>query len=247
MFKIKPSDALDQNSKIPNHVAVIMDGNARWAKKRNLPISAGHKAGSQSIQKLIESSIEFGVKYLTIYAFSTENWQRSKEEIDNLMKLMKTYLTKESDKFIKNDVKILISGSLNNLDKDICSKINNLQEETRHNKAITLNVAFDYGGRKEIIDAFKKIISSMGDVKKENFTDSINEELLGQNLYNPEIPDPDLVIRTSGEQRLSNFLLWQSAYSEMYFTDTLWPDFDKNDLLLAILEFQKRQRRYGKR
>ena len=229
----------------PKHIAIIMDGNARWAKKKMLPIEAGHKFGSEAIYKMVQSSIKFNIKYLTIFAFSTENWQRPQSEVDNLMKLMQSYLSKESDKFIKSDVKILISGNLKNLKSEIKDKILELQEKTKQNKALTLNVAFDYGAKREIIDAFKKIICKIDD--KEEILAKINEDLIRENLYNAEIPDPDLIIRTAGEQRLSNFMLWQSAYSELYFTETLWPDFAEKDLSLAISEFKNRNRNYGKR
>ncbi len=237
---------VNENSNIiPSHIAVIMDGNARWAQSKHLPVKMGHKKGAGAIQTLVESAIEFGVEYLTIFAFSTENWQRPKEEVDNLMDLMHSYLTKEADKFIESGVKILISGNLENLDLKIKDKILELQDKTNNNKAITLNVAFDYGARKEIVDAFKKIISTIK--HEDNVLELINEDLISKNLYNSQIPDPDLIIRTAGEKRLSNFLLWQSAYSEFYFTQVLWPDFSKKDLLLAISEFNERQRRYGKR
>ncbi len=221
----------------PKHIAVIMDGNARWAKKRMLPVEAGHKSGSEAIYKLVQAAIKFNIKYLTIFAFSTENWQRPKSEVSNLMNLMQSYLSKESEKFIKADVKILISGNLENLNPETQSKIHNLQEKTKQNKALTLNVAFDYGAKREIIDAFKKIICKIDD--KKEILAKIDEDLIRENLYNAEIPDPDLIIRTAGEQRLSNFMLWQSAYSELYFTETLWPDFAEKDLDLAISEFRK--------
>jgi undecaprenyl diphosphate synthase len=230
---------------IPKHIAIIMDGNARWAKKRMLPVEIGHQYGSKSIQTLVNSAIEYNIPYLTIFAFSTENWDRPKSEVSNLMNLMQSYLEKEADKFIKAGVKILISGNLERLDEKIKSKILKLQDATSDNKEITLNVAFDYGAKREIIDAFKKIICKIDD--KDNFLEQISEDLVRKNLYNPEIPDPDLIIRTAGERRLSNFLLWQSAYSEFHFTETLWPDFSKKDLFLAISEFNNRQRNYGKR
>ena len=230
-----------QNKENPRHIAIIMDGNARWAKNHSLPLKMGHKKGSDAIQKLIKSAIEFKIKYLTIFAFSTENWQRPQEEINNLMFLMKSYLENESQKFIDNGVKIIVSGNLENITKDLKNHILQLMKATQHNEVITLNVAFDYGARKEIVDAFKKIISNMVNL------DLINEDLISKNLYNPEIPDPDLIIRTAGEKRLSNFLLWQAAYSEFYFTDKLWPDFDREDLSLAISEFKNRKRNYGKR
>lgn len=233
-------------SEIPlNHIAIIMDGNGRWAKSRNLPVEFGHQKGSEAIRELIKSAIEFKIKYLTIFAFSTENWNRPKKEVDNLMDLMRSYLKKEAKNFIANDVKIVMSGSLEKLTPLLRNEITELQEATKNNKTIILNVAFDYGGRAEIVDAFKKIISNIN--SKSELLDLLNEDLISNNLYNPELPNPDLIIRTAGEKRLSNFLLWQSVYSEFYFTDTLWPDFGKEDLSLAISEFKNRQRRYGKR
>jgi undecaprenyl diphosphate synthase len=238
----------NQIAKSPRHIGIIMDGNARWAKSKHLPVKMGHKQGAQSIQTLINSSIEFGIQYLTIFAFSTENWDRPKDEIDNLMDLMNSYLKSQSKKFIEGGIKILISGSLDNVKNNIKDQVLELQSATKDNNKITLNVAFDYGSRREIVDAFKKIISNM-DLKDNTIDtiDTIDEDLISQNLYNPQMPDPDLIIRTSGEKRLSNFLLWQSAYSEFYFTDTLWPDFGKEDLALAISDFKNRQRNYGSR
>lgn len=244
---------MDLNSdNIPNHVAVIMDGNARWAKSRNLPVSIGHKNGAGAIRSLVESAIEFGVKYLTIFAFSTENWQRPQGEVAYLMKLMESYLDNEAKKLIDSNVKILVSGNLESLDDKVRNKIDNLQKKTSDNSALTLNVAFDYGARREIVDAFKKIISNIDlsnniSIKDLINEDLINEDLVSENLYHPLVPDPDLIIRTAGEKRLSNFLLWQLAYSELYFTDILWPDFGRDDLLMAVNEFQKRKRNYGKR
>lgn len=230
---------------IPTHIAVIMDGNARWAKSKNLPLAMGHKAGSNAIKTLVKSAAEFGVKYLTIYAFSTENWQRPKEEVGNLMFLLKEYLSKEVDELIENGVKIVVSGSLENVEKSIVNKIKDIEEQTKNNQTICLNVAFDYGSRQEIVDAVKKIIVNIQD--KKIIFEQINEALISQNLYQPQLPDPDLLIRTAGELRLSNFLLWQLAYSELYFSDKFWPDFSKEDLQKAILDFNQRKRNYGKR
>jgi undecaprenyl diphosphate synthase len=222
-----------------------MDGNARWAKSKNLPLAMGHKAGSNAIKTLVKSAAEFGVKYLTIYAFSTENWQRPKEEVGNLMFLLKEYLSKEVDELIENGVKIVVSGSLENVEKSIVNKIKDIEEQTKNNQTICLNVAFDYGSRQEIVDAVKKIIVNIQD--KKIIFEQINEALISQNLYQPQLPDPDLLIRTAGELRLSNFLLWQLAYSELYFSDKFWPDFSKEDLQKAILDFNQRKRNYGKR
>jgi len=236
----------DQNLNIiPIHIAVIMDGNSRWAKNKNLPVAMGHKAGSLAIKTLVRAAAEFGVKYLTIYAFSTENWQRPKEEVGYLMFLLKEYLAKEINDLIKNDVRIIVSGNLENVDDSIVQRINEIAEQTKNNKTICLNVAFDYGSRKEIVDSVKKIASAI-EQKKINLSD-IDEDLISKNLYQPQVPDPDLLIRTSGDLRLSNFLLWQLAYSELYFTEKFWPDFSKEDLRKAILNFNHRKRNYGKR
>jgi undecaprenyl diphosphate synthase len=231
--------------KIPQHVAIIMDGNARWAKSKNLPLQIGHKNGSENVKKVAESCMEFGIKFLTIYAFSSENWDRPSDEVNYLMKLLDEYLEKETKPLVEKDVKIVISGNLERLSEATKSKIRNIEEETKNNKSLTLNVAFSYGSRQEIVDAARKIALevSVGKIS----LDQINEGLFSQNLYHPEIPDPDLLIRTAGDVRLSNFLLWQAAYSELYFTETYWPDFSKENLLQAIKNFNKRERRYGKR
>jgi len=229
------------NLKIPQHVAIIMDGNARWAKQKNLPIKIGHKAGSENVRKISENCIELGVKFLTIYAFSSENWDRPQEEVNYLMNLLEEYLEKETKPLIEQGVKILISGNLQKLADSTKKKIIEIEEITKDNKALTLNVAFSYGSRQELVDAVKKITEQKIPAKE------INEELISKNLYHPEIPDPDLLIRTAGDLRVSNFLLWQIAYSELYFTETYWPDFDKKNLLTAIKSFNKRERKYGKR
>lgn len=235
----------DQSLKIPNHVAIIMDGNARWAKKKSVPISVGHKAGLEAIKTLIKSASSLNIKYLTIYAFSTENWQRPKEEVSYLMEMMRWYLKNEVNQLIENGVRIFISGNLENLDEPTRNRIKEIERITAKNDLITLNVAFDYGARQEIVDSVKKIILAIEN-KKITFAD-INENLISNNLYHPEIPDPDLLIRTAGEVRVSNFLLWQIAYTEFYFTEKFWPDFDKQDLQDAILSFNQRERRYGQR
>jgi undecaprenyl diphosphate synthase len=229
------------NLKIPQHVAIIMDGNARWAKQKNLPIKIGHKAGSENVRKISENCIDLGVKFLTIYAFSSENWDRPQEEVNYLMNLLEEYLEKETKPLIEQGVKILISGNLQKLADSTKKKIIEIEEITKDNKALTLNVAFSYGSRQELVDAVKKITEQKIPAKE------INEELISKNLYHPEIPDPDLLIRTAGDLRVSNFLLWQIAYSELYFTETYWPDFDKKNLLTAIKSFNKRERKYGKR
>ena len=240
-FSRKKNKEKVTNLKIPQHVAIIMDGNARWAKQENLPIKIGHKAGSENVRKISENCIDLGVKFLTIYAFSSENWDRPQEEVNYLMNLLEEYLEKETKPLIEQGVKILISGNLQKLADSTKKKIIEIEEITKDNKALTLNVAFSYGSRQELVDAVKKITEQKIPAKE------INEELISKNLYHPEIPDPDLLIRTAGDLRVSNFLLWQIAYSELYFTETYWPDFDKKNLLTAIQSFNKRERKYGKR
>lgn len=230
---------------IPTHIAIIMDGNARWAKLRGLPLALGHKTGSENVRKIAESCIEIGVKNLTIYAFSSENWNRPQDEVEYLMKLLDNYLEKETKPLIEKDVRIVISGNLEKLPNTTKSKIKTLEDLTRNNKTLILNVAFSYGSRQEIVDAVKKISLAVSEGKIS--LPQIDEKLLAQNLYQPEIPDPDLLIRTGGDLRISNFLLWQVAYCEFHFTKVFWPDFSKQHLLQAIKEFNKRERRYGKR
>lgn len=230
---------------IPRHIAIIMDGNARWAKQKNLPLQIGHKKGCENIEKIVEASIEIGVEFLTIYAFSTENWQRPKDEVEYLMKLLDEYLENEIKPLIKKGVRIIISGNLEKLKDSTKARISEIQKLTENNDKITLNVAFSYGARQEIADAVKEIVKQ---VQMEKISiQEIDEKLIAKHLYNPQIPDPELLIRTAGDYRISNFLLWQISYSELYFTKCLWPDFSKKDLILAIQDFNNRQRRYGKR
>ncbi|MDA7705510.1 isoprenyl transferase [Rickettsiales bacterium] len=229
----------------PKHIAIIMDGNHRWAKKRILPVKLGHKAGASSIKELIKSALEFKIPYITIYAFSTENWSRPEEEVEDLMKLLQNYLENDVKDLIKYGVKIISSGELSKLNPKIEEKIELIKEKTKSNNNITLNVAFNYGAREEITNAVKNIAKDIKDNKIN--IENITEDLISHNLYNPQIPDPDLIIRTGGCNRLSNFLLWQSSYSELYFTDTLWPDFKREDLKNAIENFKQRKRNYGKR
>ncbi|MGL4653126.1 isoprenyl transferase [Cetobacterium sp.] len=224
------------NLLVPNHIAIIMDGNGRWAKSKGMPRTYGHKAGADTLRKILSSCGELGVKYLTVYAFSTENWKRAKEEVDTLMFLFKTYLKNEKRLLMKNNVKFIVSGRKEGVSKDLLSEIEKLEEATKGNTGITLNIAFNYGGRAELVDAIKRIV--------ENKEEIITEETVEKYLYN-QLPDPELLIRTSGEMRISNFLLWQIAYSEIYVTDTYWPDFDKTELIKAIESYQKRDRRFG--
>lgn len=231
--------------KIPRHIAIVMDGNARWAKAKNLSLNFGHKSGAENIQSIVEACIEFGVKYLTIYAFSHENWQRPKNEVEYLMTLLDSYLQKNVEELMKLGTMIKISGDLSNLKEKTQKRIHEIEEKTKNNKALTLNVAFSYGARQEIVAAAKKLIVAVEN--DEIKFGKINEDVFGKMLYQPEFPDPDLLVRTAGDLRISNFLLWQLAYTELYFTEVLWPDFNKNHLWDAIIEFNKRERRYGKR
>ena len=232
-------------AKIPDHIAIIMDGNARYAKSKSLPIKVGHKIGSDNVQKIANNCIEIGVKYLTIYAFSSENWNRPKEEVDYLMSLLYEYLSKESQELIESGIKIVVSGNLNSVEEKLKNKIRQVEELSKNNSKLTLSVAFSYGARQEIVDAVKKIAIAVNN--QEIIIDDIDEDLFKKHLYHPEIPDPDLLIRTAGDLRISNFLLWQIAYTELYFSEKFWPEFDKFELIKAINNFNKRERRYGKR
>ncbi|MFN3966076.1 MAG: isoprenyl transferase [Endomicrobiia bacterium] len=223
---------------LPKHIAIIMDGNGRWAKKRNLPRVFGHRAGIKAVRQTIEACREIGIPYLSLYAFSTENWQRPKTEIKTLMNLLYKYLKKEKENLKKNDIKLIISGDISALPKIVQKEIKNVTEYTKDCKKMVLNLCLNYGSRQEIINAINKIIS-----KKYS---SVNEAIISKNLYTKDLPDPDLLIRTSGEFRISNFMLWQIAYTELYFTDVLWPDFSKEELYKAIQSYQKRERRFGK-
>ena len=246
MFKFfSKKSALNSLAKIPDHIAIIMDGNARYAKSKSLPIKVGHKIGSDNVQKIANNCIEIGVKYLTIYAFSSENWNRPKEEVDYLMSLLYEYLSKESQELIDSGVKIVVSGNLNSVEEKLKNKIRQVEELSKNNSKLTLSVAFSYGARQEIVDAVKKIAIAVKN--QEIIIDDINEDLFKKHLYHPEIPDPDLLIRTAGDLRISNFLLWQIAYTELYFSEKFWPEFDKFELIKAINNFNKRERRYGKR
>lgn len=242
-FKKKSSKNI--SLKIPSHIAIIMDGNARWAKSKNLPLKIGHKKGAENIEKIADASIELGVKFLTIYAFSSENWNRPEDEVSYLMNLLDEYLSSQIKPLMEKNVKIVISGDLQKLSESTKAKITEIENLTKNNSALTLNVAFSYGARQEITNAVKNIAASYKEGKI-NFS-QIDEALVAKNLYQVEIPDPDLLIRTGGDLRVSNFLLWQIAYSELHFTDCYWPDFSKKDLLLAIENFNQRERRYGTR
>lgn len=234
---------LDMNN-IPKHVAIIMDGNGRWAKQRNLPRTMGHKAGVETIRRIIKEGDRLGIKYMTLYAFSTENWKRPKEEVGALMKLLVQYLKQEIDELDRNGVVINVLGDISRLPEECIGEIERAKERTRNNNGIVMNVALNYGGRDEIIRAIKLMYSDINKniIKEED----INSELIENYLYTKGIPDPDLIIRPSGEQRLSNFLLWQCAYSEFWYSDINWPDFKEEDLRRAISDYQNRDRRFGK-
>lgn len=228
---------MDKGCILPTHIAIIMDGNRRWAKKRNLPIGMGHKAGAETLQKIIESCIDIGIKYLTVYAFSTENWKRDAKEVSDLMNLLREYLVKlEKDNQDRN-ARICVIGDITKLENDLQEKINSIQEKTKNNTGLTINVALNYGGRDEILNAIKRL--SADEIK------NLTVESFNKKLYTADSPDPDLIIRTAGEQRLSNFLLWQCAYSEFWYTDVLWPDFSRKILENAISDFSKRNRKFG--
>ncbi|MBU1626921.1 isoprenyl transferase [bacterium] len=228
---------------LPKHLAIIMDGNGRWAKKRALPRIAGHKEGIKSVRAVIEACRELGIKHLTLYTFSMENWQRPKKEIDTLMFLLSEYIDKELKNLNKNQIKFYILGDWESLYKEVQIKIRMAMEETRNNDRMVLNLALNYGGRQEITRAAKQIAIevSKGNIDPED----IDNKLFASYLFTKEQPDPDLMIRTSGEMRLSNFLLWQLAYAEFWITETLWPDFTKKHLYEALVDYQKRDRRFG--
>ena len=225
---------------IPTHIAIIMDGNGRWAKKRGLPRFYGHKKGVDSVRNVIRASAEFGVRYLTLYVFSSENWQRPENEIKQLMKLLEGLLIKEEPELNKNNVRVRAIGQIERLPLKVRENLNYMIDKTKDNTGLVLILSLSYGGRDEIIDAIKKIGRA-----KRNF-DELTSEEFSRYLYDPTIPDPDLMIRTAGEKRISNYLLWQSAYTEFYFTDVLWPDFNKNELFNAIEDYSKRKRRFGR-
>lgn len=226
------------------HIAIIMDGNGRWAQKRNLPRSAGHKKGAEVVKEIAKEANNRGIRYLTLYAFSTENWNRPKEEVDTLMGLLRQYLKSDFSELHKNNIRIRVIGERSMLDKDIVTQIAKLENDTAQNSGMVLCLAISYGSRLEIVQAAKKIAAL---VKKGDMSESdVDIKLFSDMLYTKDIPDPDLLIRTSGEQRISNFLLWQSAYSELFFSPTLWPDFTVRELDDIINQFNSRERRYGK-
>ncbi len=229
--------------RLPAHIAIIMDGNGRWAKKRGLPRAVGHKAGVEALREIIRTASNMGVKCLTVYAFSTENWKRPYEEVNTLFTLLSVYIEKEINEIHRNNVKLKIIGDYSKIPGNVLAKVNKALEKTQNNTGMIFNIALNYGARDELVQMVKNMYDLImeKDIKKEN----IDYELISGLLYTKDLPDPDLIIRTSGEMRLSNFLLIQSAYSELFFTDKFWPDFRKEDLIEAIESYQQRKRRYG--
>jgi undecaprenyl diphosphate synthase len=228
---------------VPAHVAIIMDGNGRWAKARGLPRTAGHKAGMNALHETVRNASELGIRYLTLYAFSSENWSRPASEVSDLLGLLKIFIRRDLAELHRSNVEVRIIGERNGLKPDILKLLQDAEQLTRGNTAMTLNIAFNYGGRDEIIRATRKIVSDVteGRLKPED----IGAAAMAARMDTAGIPDPDLVIRTSGEQRLSNFLLWQAAYSELVFLPCLWPDFNRDSLIEALNEFERRERRFG--
>lgn len=233
----------DDTRGVPRHVAIILDGNGRWAKKRRLPRNAGHAAGSKNVEKICAAAWDMGIEYVTMYAFSTENWARPKDEVDALMKLLSSYLKDCINTSKKNNMQVRVIGDISRLDARLQARIKELEEVSAHNTGLHFQVALNYGSRDEIKRCIRKIAREAKDGLLD--IDSIDEEVVSSHLDTYGIPDPDLMIRTSGEQRLSNYLLWQLAYSEFYFTDVLWPDFDKKELEKAVEFYKARDRRFG--
>ena len=227
--------------RLPKHVAIIMDGNGRWAKRRRLPRIAGHRAGIRAVRQAVEACARLGVPFLTLYAFSVENWKRPHTEIKLLMALLREYLKKEINELIRQNIRLGVIGRIDDLPSSVQADLHVALEKTRACTGMRLTLALNYGARTELVDAVKALVEQA----RNNGALSIDESTIAQHLYTHDVPDPDLLIRTSGEMRLSNFLLWQVAYSEIWVSETLWPDFTQNDLFQAIIDFQKRERRYG--
>jgi len=229
--------------KLPRHVAIILDGNGRWAEKRGLPRSAGHREGAKAVKRIIEYAYDLGIRYLTFFAFSSENWSRPKEEVDELMKLYLEYLKNAENESNDKNVRVKIIGSRQGLSRELVEQIEKVEKNTADKDRMTLLIALNYGGRQDILQAVKKIVDDVQNGLLDK--DSITEKDIQKRLYTEDIPDPDLMIRTSGEMRISNFLIWQCSYTEFYFTDVLWPDFREKHFRDALLEYQRRNRRFG--
>jgi undecaprenyl diphosphate synthase len=235
---------LKNSGEIPVHIAIIMDGNGRWARKKGLPRAAGHKRGVDTVRDIVEACAQIGVKYLTLYTFSTENWKRPKDEVSTLMRLLLKSLKDRTDELMENDIKLTTIGNIESLPEEVRNRLKDDIKRTAKNKKMTLNLALSYSGRWEILEGIKKIA---GKVKEGELSlDEISEEIFSKFLTTQNMPDPDLLIRTSGEFRVSNFLLWQIAYTEFYITDVYWPDFKREHLYNAVKSFQRRERRFGK-
>ena len=235
---------MEETRNIPKHIAIILDGNRRWAKNRNIPTLQGHTAGAKNLEKIATYCDKIGVKYLTVYAFSTENWNREKEEVDYLMKLFAKYIKDFDRKFKDATARIRLAGEISRLPEDLQEKVKAIEEKTKNNTGITINLCINYGGREEIVNATKILAEKVKNGEMES--SEITEEIIGKLLRTGDAPDPDLFIRPGGEIRLSGFLLWQSSYSELYFANPLWPDFNEEELEKAIDEFNRRKRRFGK-
>jgi undecaprenyl diphosphate synthase len=230
---------IDRN-RLPRHIAVIMDGNGRWARERRLPRVAGHRAGIEAVREIVETSARMGLEVLTLYAFSVENWKRPQAEVRTLMSLLKEYVRRELKRLVDANIRFLAIGRVGELAPSVRRELERAMEKTRGNTGMLLNVALNYGGRAELVDSFNRLLDQQNGNRV-----PVTEETISKFLYTAGIPDPDLLIRTSGEMRISNFLLWQIAYSEIYVTPTYWPDFRRKHLFEAILDYQKRDRRYG--
>ena len=239
-MRFNKKQEIDANN-IPGHIAIIMDGNGRWAKKRGLSRSMGHREGSRTLKKIVEECYKLGVRYLTVYAFSTENWSRPKEEVDELMKLLLEYLRNAEKELAGKKVRIRVIGEKKHLPEEIIKEINRVEKNTENIEGLDFIIALNYGGRQEIVEAVSRLVEDV----KTGLVSEIDEKAISERLYTKGIPDPDLLIRTSGEMRISNFLIWQSSYTEFYFCDVLWPDFSVANLKDAIIAYQGRQRRFG--
>ena len=241
--KRKPADTDLAELKIPTHLAVIMDGNGRWAKKRMLPRSAGHRAGADNLKTLCKNCGHYGIKYVTVYAFSTENWSRPESEVHTLMELFVEYFDRYDPELEAEGIRVRFTGDIASLPQNIREVCKRAEEGSKHRDRMTLIVAFNYGGRREIVQAAQKLAEKVasGEIRSEDIT----EDLFAQHLYMPDVPDPDLIIRPSGEERTSNFLVWEGAYSELWFSDVLWPDFGMKELTDALIAYTKRDRRFG--
>lgn len=236
---VKPYDAYPPLQKVPEHVGIIMDGNGRWAKQRGLARAEGHKAGTEALRDVLKASVAFGVKVLTVYAFSTENWTRPRAEVDALLMLFERAFAQELRELHESGVRLVLVGRKQGLSKAILKRIAAAEDLTQGNDRLVLNIAFNYGGRAELVQALQAI------VREGVAADDIDESVIGEHLWTGSVPDPDLIIRTGGDMRLSNFLIWQAAYSELYVTPTYWPDFDRDALYQALLDYQGRDRRFG--